>query len=207
MDPVITAAAIGAGGALLGVSVSQLLEIFRLNRTSAMRQKEKIIDKRITAHETIIELSESMIAAVMPDIKMEVPEDTEKPIRAVGVLWEKSMFENWWSNIFYSCYRHHMWLAPKPLKELNLIQDYIVNLNRIISQIDDNELKRLSVIVRPDFISLSGNLRREAINYLSKDAINFKLKDLNRHHKYAKPVFLRRLNATELYKNYSDYLT
>lgn len=207
MSDVVLAGLIGAGGALVGVLISQLLELVRLNRTFAVRQKEKIIDKRIDAHESVIELSESMIAMVMPDVELDLPDDTEKPIRAVGLLYRKELFEKWWGNLFYDCYRKHVWLAPKPLKELNLVQDYIVNLSTVLSKLDDSEIKRLSVIVRPDFVKMSGNLRREAVDYLSKDAINFNLKDLNGHHKYKRPVTEKRLDDTELLKEYSSYLT
>lgn len=208
MSDVALAGIIGACGALIGVLISQLLEVFRQNRGFAIRQKEKIIDKRIEAHESILDLCESMIVVTMPEgvINYDLPEDTEKPIRGIAILNTEDIFDKWWAEIFYNCYRKHVWLSPKVLKELNLFQDYLVNLKIILSQLNADEIKRLSVIVRPDFITMSVNLRRDTVSYLSKDAISFKLRDLNGWHKYKRPHTEKRLNDTQLLKEYTKYL-
>ncbi len=206
MSDVALAGLLGAIGALIGILISQLLEIVRQNRGFATRQKEKIIDKRIDAHEAIISLSETMMTVVMPDKITNFPKEIEKPIRGIGVLNSLELFENWWADMYVNCYRKHMWLSPQCLKELNYVQDYIVNLRIILANLNDEEIKRLSVLVRPDFITMSGNLRHEAVKYLYKDAVSFKLKDLNGYHKYKRSVSEKRLNETRLIKEYGSYL-
>lgn len=197
---------IAALGTLFGVVVSQILEIIRQNLGFRKQQKGKIIDRRIDAHESALNLADTMMTVVMPETAEYFSDKLERPVRGVAVLNNKSIFENWWAETYYSCYKKHVWLSPKCLKELNFIQDYIVNLSIIMSNLDEKKVEELSVLVRPDFIEMSGRLRGGAITYLSQGAIKFKLKDLNGLHKYDRAVSEKRLNETQLIKEYSSYL-
>ena len=110
MSDELLAGIVGATGVVAGVLISQLLEFSRQRHAFAIRQKEKLIDKRIDAHESIIDLAESMAVVVMPDIALgNLPTETEIPHRAISFLYEKGQFDNWWAKIFYSCYRKHVW--------------------------------------------------------------------------------------------------
>ncbi len=197
---------IAAVGTLFGVVVSQILEIFRQNLGFKKQQKAKIIDRRIDAHESALDLADTMMTVVMPENTEHYSSKVERPVRGVAVVNNKIIFEKWWGETFHSCYKKHVWLSTKCLKELNFIQDYTVNLSIIMSKLDENKVEELSVSVRPDFIEMSGRLRDGAIKYLSEGAVRFKLKDLNGWHKYDRVVSEKRLNETALIKEYTNYL-
>jgi len=200
----LIAAGIALFGAIIGFVASQIVEFFRLSREAEIRQKEKVVDRMIAAHEAVIDIADIMLTVIVLDNVQNLPEDTEKPIRGVGIVLSLNLYEDWMLQ-FKKVHSRHMWLSSKVLKELYFVQDYAVNLHNLMKTMNDSELKTLSVIIKQDFIDLSGNLRNESVTFISKKAIKLKLDvDPKRWHKYKKEETIKRLQETKLFKNYGD---
>lgn len=200
----LIAAGIALMGALVGLMASQIIEYFRISREAKVRQKEKVVDRMIAAHEAVIGAADIMLTTVLLDDVDNLPNDADNPVRGVAIVQSRQLYEEWMLQ-FKKVHSQHMWLSSKVLKELYFVQDYSLNLYMVMNSMNESELKTLSVVVMKDFITLSGNLRDESVMFISKKAIKLEL-DVNprRWHKYKKEVTIKRLQETRLFKAYMN---
>jgi len=198
------AAIVGIAGTLCGVLISQLFEIIKLDKASRIRQKEKIIDRRINAHELILDLADDLMTVVDYSTVRKSKMVAEIP-RGPYMLSDKEKFVTWWLGKFHSDYKKsNSWLSNDCLKELNLFQDYLVNLNKLLEITDPTEFVDVSIDIKQDFIDFSGRLRKKAIKFLSSGALKLNLNDLSKWHKYPKKQTYKSLEATKLWTLYGD---
>jgi hypothetical protein len=198
----LVAAGLALAGVIIGLVVSQVIEFFRISREAKIRQKEKIVDRIIAAHEAVIEAADTMMTTALLDNVENLPDDADNPVRGVGIVTSVQLYENWMF-LFKRVHSQQMWLSSKVLKEVYFTQDYSVNLYGVMKSMNATELETLSVVVMKDFIKQSGILREESVTFITKKAVNLEL-DVNpkRWHKYKKEVTIRRLQETRLFKVY-----
>jgi hypothetical protein len=198
----LIAAGLALAGVIIGLIVSQVIEFLRISREAKIRQKEKIVDRMIAAHEAVIEAADIMMTTALLDNVENLPEDADNPVRGVGIVTSVQLYESWMLQ-FKRVHSQQMWLSPKVLKEVYFTQDYSVNLYGLMKSMTDAELETLSVVVMKDFIKQSGILREESVAFITKKAVNLEL-DVNpkRWHKYKKEVTIKRLQDTNLFKTY-----
>lgn len=200
----LVAAIIALVGAAIGFISSQLVEFLRISKEAKLRQKEKLLERMISAHESVVALADRLMTVTPLKNVHDLPDNVALPVRGSSFLTSKESFGVLW-DLFISTYSHQVWLSTDTLKELNYVQDYMVNLNAIVESVDDKELLRMSVIIRQDFIDLSGSLRKYAMDFLFSGALNMKIDSINyrKWHKYPRTITEKRLNNTLLMKNYS----
>lgn len=198
----LVAAGLALVGVIIGLVVSQAIEFLRVSREAKIRQKEKIIDRMIAAHEAVIEAADVMMTTVLLDNVKNLLDDVDNPVRGVGIVTSVQLYEAWMFQ-FKRVHSQQMWLSSKVLKEVYFTQDYSVNLYGLMKTMSESELETLSVVVMKDFIKQSGILREESVAFITKKAINLEL-DVNpkRWHKYKKEVTIKRLQETKLFKVY-----
>lgn len=202
----IVASGIALIGAALGFIASQAVEYLRISREAKVRQKEKMMDRMIAAHESVISLADSMMSVSILEDVHDLPNNMDMPVRGATVVMSLDTFEEWWGSQFSSTYARHVWLSINTLREINFVQDYLTNIHSLIKTMGTEDVRRLSVIVRQDFIDMSGALRKHAMQFISEDAVNLKFKTSHKQwHKYKKEVTLKRLNTTKLTSEYADF--
>lgn len=184
--------------ALIGVLLGALMTFFAnliLKRNELkLKLREKVLDKRIQAHENIIKLSITL--RTMNYIEFN---DPIKEVKRIPMLLSSMQRYIEWSNQHLNLIIDSTtWLSTDLTRELNLFQDYLTNLDGRILDLDDNRIKSIGDIVRQDFIDFSSNIEKLAYKLFEKDLYKLKLNDLNEWHKYSKQETLRRLKNTEL---------
>lgn len=125
----VAAAAIALLGAAIGFIVSQTVEYFRINKESKNRQRERLVEKRISAHELVIGLCQDMVAMKPVNAKS----DDSFP-RGPWVLESVSAFENFYRRFVDIHSESSTWLWIETKRELNFCQDYFLILYGYLSR-------------------------------------------------------------------------
>jgi hypothetical protein len=199
-----TAAVIGLVGTIAGVIIGQLFEILRGSMESKRRQREKIIDRRIAAHEAMLALADALVLMNNLSDKVQKKSDDDLP-RGPKILQDKATFEQWLAGDFVNYWqKSHVWLSTPTKRELNLLQDYLANLYKIVVlQPDEKDLAELANNVREDFIDFGNRIRKSALTFLS---VRLNLKDLNDWHKFRRDYTLKHLRSSRLYSHYGNLI-
>lgn len=187
-------ALVGAlGAALLTSSGSWLIS----RREYNFRLWEKLLDRRIKAHESVI--------AVALDMRVMVAlggtDGNGEVARTPKILLSKENFEAWFTKFTHLTLEGSTWLTTKTKRELNYAQDYLVNLHMNLSGTTDAQCSQIGQVVRQDFINLSSSLEKTAFQYFASDLRKLRLNDLNDWHKYPIEETERRLTASALRGN------
>jgi hypothetical protein len=179
-----------AGGGLLSFLGSWLLR----KREYDLRLWEKLLDRRVSAHEAVI-LTALEMRVMVPSGRIDKQGDA---IRAPSVLLSRETFEEW-----FQCAQHRTasgttWLTVTAKRELNFVQDYLLTLYMHLQKVPSAEYPLLGVIVRDDFVKLSSELEKCAFLFFESDIRKLKAADLRSWHKYPHEETQRRLKETNL---------
>lgn len=184
--------------ALLGIVVGGLLgilgNIFLSEKELRLRLLEKTLSRRIEAHESIIELSKSLRAVHGLD---HLDADGELA-RFTAIMRTRAEFEQWWQYFYETFFRSSTWLSTNVNRELNLFQDYLVNLRRYTVNATDEQMVAIGQIIRQDFVDFSSSIETKAFQYISKDLKKLIFNDLSEHHKYPLEETKERLAKTAM---------
>jgi hypothetical protein len=183
-------------GVILGGLLTFLSNWFIIKKKMKLKLKEKVLDKRVQAHENIINLTKTLRTMEFLGIDTELSEVQRIPY----MFSSRQKFDEWYMIYIKLISDSTTWLSNDLIKEINLFQDYIVNLFDKIKNLDDNKLKIIGNVVKYDFIEFSGHLERIAYRLFEKDLYKLKLSDLKKWHKYEKSEIIKRLQNTELLK-------
>ena len=181
-------------GACGGACIKYFFDRVLRKQEYDLRLWEKIIDKRITAHEDAVEVAIEMRSMVGIGGRGNDGEVRRTP----QVLLSKEAFEDWFRSAIHKGLSGSTWLAIYVIREMTLIQDYLVTLHQHLSNIPTESYAAVGEIVRQDFIDLSSNLEKNAVRFFEKDIRTLRISDVNKHHKYQKDETIRRLQNTKL---------
>jgi len=185
------------GGALVGGALSLLGVWFAPKRALRLKIWEKFIDRRITAHESVVWLALQMRVMVglgKPDSQDEIP-------RAPLVMMSREAFDNWLNTFAQELGLASTWLATSVKKEVNFVQDYFVTLHTHLSGISSDDFAAVGNFVRQDFIDLSANLEKVAFKFFEAESRKLRLNDLSEWHKFPLEETHSRLQKTVLLQN------
>lgn len=185
----------GVGGALITLVVGWLLR----KRDYDLRLWDKFIERRIQAHENLINVALEMRTMVMPgavDEKGEI-------IRGPRVLLSQEIFEQWFSCSMRTVLAGSTWLTTDAKREANFLQDYLATLQLHLQPIPSDDYLSLGYIIREDFLAISGSLERAAFSFFEKDARQLRLSNLDERHKYPREQTEQRLKDTQLWHHWS----
>ncbi len=184
-------------GALLGALASFLTASVMAQKEIRLRLREKLLDRRIEAHERIIELSHSMRA-----MRALGGLDNEGELaRAPAVLISKEVFDEWFMYFYKIMTTTSNWLGTSLTHELNLLQDYLVNLNEFLRQVPVENYPRVGQIIRQDFISFSASIEKLAFEFFTNDLEKLRISPLPKWHKYPVKETEKRIQDTDLFKH------
>jgi hypothetical protein len=161
---------------------------------------EKLLDRRIAAHETVIGLAIAMR-------RMAPLGGTDAAgglVRAPEVMMSKEAFDTWLVEFAETSSPAATWLSTAVKRELNFAQDYIVTLYANLSGSAPGAFPTIGAFVRQDFIDLSSKLEKAAFEFFTREARNLRLNDLDDWHKYPRQMTEFRLQETLLLSKWAE---
>lgn len=182
------------GGGLLSFFGSLLLK----KRDFNLRLWDKLIERRIKAHENVMALAVEM-RIMVPIGGVDQDGDVR---RAPQVLISKKEFDRWLTRFTQLSMEGTTWLTTDAKRELNFAQDYLVTLHQNISGIPSEKYLAVGNIIRGDFIDISSSLEKKSFEFFESGIRKLKLDSLNKWHKYKRPVTESRLKQTALLRNW-----
>jgi len=192
---------IALGGAVGGALISLVVGWLLRKRDYDLRLWDKFIERRIQAHENLINIALEMRVMVAPgtvDAEGEV-------IRAPQVLISQEAFEQWFTSAITSGVAGSTWLATDAKREANFLQDYLVTLHLHLQPVASDDYLSVGWIIRQDFIDISASLERAAFSFFEKDVRRLKLSNLDEWHKYPREQTEKRLKETQLLQRWSEW--
>lgn len=189
------AAVFGLLGVAVGVILSHFSNISLRTHDLKLRLREKVLDKRIVAHEKVITLAKSLRTMVNIGVVLE----DDELARAPYFLITHEAFNEYQATFTSVFGESSTWLDIELTKELNLLQDYSVNLDQIVRQASPELLPVIGNVVRQDFVDFSSEIEKKAYTFFEKDLENLQLGRLSEWHKYSREESERRLRFTQLF--------
>jgi hypothetical protein len=188
---------VGAFGAgILSFVASWLLR----KRDYDLRLWDKLLERRIRAHENVIAVALEMRVMVTLgglDAKGDV-------LRAPQVLVSKEAFEEWFTRAVATAVEASTWLSTDAKREVNYLQDYLVTLHQNISALPSEAYLKIGTVIREDFIALSSSVERTAYSFFKKDIRCLRLSDFSEWHKYPREETERRLKGSRLLQAWDE---
>lgn len=181
-------------GAVIGALVTLLATWGQSKRELRSRLWEKVLDRRIEAHERVIMFAKTMRTMVTLGYE-EAPGELA---RAPAALMSYDGFNEWYLQFYEASNLGSTWLSTELTRELNLLQDYLVNLDLFLRRIKPDASPHVGVILRQDFIDFSTSIEKLAFQFFSQDLAKLRLNDLRKWHKYPRKETERRLDRTVL---------
>ncbi len=182
--------------ALIGTFVGAALTFYGmwvLQRTEAKtRLLEKMLDKRIAAHEQVIQLAQSMRLMV----SLGRFDKSGELMRTPNILTSKATFEDWIHTFSQTCASTTTWLSIEVVRELNLVQDYVLTLYENLRSVNADCYPEIGAVIRQDFIDFSQKLELLAHQYFTNDLTKFRMNDIRAWHKYKPGETQNRLSET-----------
>jgi hypothetical protein len=179
-----------AGGGFLSFLGTWLLR----KREYDLHLWEKLLDRRISAHEAVIQTALELRGMV----PLGGVDRQGEALRAPSLLRSKEVFEAWFQQATARTGPGTTWLTVEAKRELNYLQDYLLTLYMHLGRVPSASYPTVGVIVRDDFIKLSGDLEKCAFRFFESDIHRLEAADLRSWHKYPLEETQRRLKETNL---------
>ncbi len=187
-------------GILFGAFLTFLTSWLLKSREIKLKISGQLIEKKIEAHEKILELAKAMRATVSTNkIDAEGMQITYPLIFST-----KEQYQNWRSSYFLITNQYSHWLGIEVLKELFFIQDYITNLDKRLEKAPVKNYIQIGIILRHDFINMATNIEKAVIKFLGNGWRNLKIEQSNSGRKYTKKVTIKRLNKLNLFTRHLE---
>ena len=193
-------ALIGLFGVITGAVVTFLAGWALRKRDYDLRLWDKLIDRRIDAHERLISHAHEMRVMVA---RNGVDEGGEV-LRYPEVLCSRDVFEDWFANTIKSICFASTWLSTPAKREANFLQDYLVTLHINLGAVPSSRFPDVGLIVRQDFLDMSSSLERISYLFFDRDLRKLRLSNLNDWHKYPRQQTEKRLKETHLLRQWAD---
>ena len=179
---------------LIGVIIGSLFTLLGKRKETQLRIIEKVFDKRLGAHEEILNLAKQMRTTV----STHAASDGQNVESYPGLLHNSEYFNQFKGNFFITVNSNSHWISIELFRQLNYIQDYLENLSQALLKIDESNYPTLGIIVKSDFVDLAAELEWETLKFFEKDLYNVNLRTTKGHHKWPIEYTLDRLRTTEL---------
>lgn len=189
-----TSAIFGLLGALGGGLVSFLASWLLKKREYNLRLWDKLLERRIKAHENVIAAALEMRVMVA----LGATEEGGEVARAPQVLLSKEAFEEWFIRFTQLTVGGSTWLTTEAKRELNFVQDYFVTLHQNLTGVPSEKYLPIGQVIRQDFLALSSDLETKSFEFFGKEVRRLKLSNLKKWHKYKRAETEKRLKRTEL---------
>jgi hypothetical protein len=189
-------------GTLAGATLTFVGTWILQSHETQNRLLEKVIDKRIQAHEKVIELSKLLRQMTSLGYAEKDGELARTPV----IMLSHESFDDFLLKFSQAGVESSTWLSTEVTRELNFVQDYFVNLYEFLRDVQPDKFPEIGRIIRQDFIDFSSSLEKLAFAFFTKDLTKMKLNDLSQWHKYPLNKTKKRLNETAFLKNRDEIL-
>lgn len=180
-------------GVIIGAFLAFLSSSFLKKKETRLKISEKILDKKIEAHENVLELAKLLRSTLSVNAFTVEKELITYPL----ILHNKENYIDWKSHLYAKGNKNSHWLSESTHKELFFIQDYFVNLDNTLENVPDENMKMVAIILRNDIINLSTNLEKSIIEYFDNGWKDLRITSKKKKFKYDSKIALNRL------KNYN----
>ncbi len=191
---------IGFGGVILGVVVTSFVNWRVKSKEARLRVLEKIFDKRLSAHEEVLEIARLLRTTV----STKVVDNDSNLITYPVVLLSIEAFNNFQGRFYELVNFNTHWLDINLFRELNYVQDYIGSVDVSLKDKNDNIYPKIAALLKSDFIKIASSLKSETIKFFNKDILEMKINTQQQHHKYKKNETMKRLKETSLFNNWEE---
>ena len=192
----------------IGVIIAAFLAFFSSSflkkKETRLKISEKILDKKIEAHENVLQLAKYLRSTISENKFTVDLELITFPI----ILATKENYLEWKKDLFIKTNNNSHWLSNDVLKETYFIQDYFINLDNTLENVPDENISNIGIILKNDFIDLSNNLERSILKYFENGWKDLKTISKSDNHKLPKNQTLERLkklNHTRRFLEISKY--
>ncbi len=130
-------------GTLLGTLISATTTWLVIGRQTRLRLKEKCLDRRFEAHEKIMQFAQLVRTMTLSSGL----ESNGEPARHPAFLNSKEEFENGFDSFCATMGVTCSWLRNDLTREMNLFQDYLIELCETLKGIPSNKYPEAGRIV------------------------------------------------------------
>lgn len=194
-----SSAVFGLLGALGGSALTFIFEWVGLKRQYDLRIWDKLLERRILAHERVIAIAQDLRTV----IALGGVDGDGETSRTPQVLSTKQEFESWLLK-FHAANTNSTWFTIEVRREMNFAQDYLLTLHQHLKDAPLEAYRPFGELVRQDFLDLSGQLERKAFAFFEKDIRQLRLSSLYDWHKYPRPETARRFGETQFTRRWKE---
>lgn len=187
---------------LLGVFISQFFNLKSKKIEYRLRVSDKVLDKRIKAHEEILAISKKLRTVTAKD-------DAKNPngeLETYPIILDSQKSYLEFMRYFHDQVNNssHL-LSITTFRKINFIQDYLVTFQKFFQYTASQDYPTIGNIVKDDFLNFSREIELAVIDFYEKGAYNPRYVGGNKkHHKYSKNHTTKLLDKTCLYTRYSE---
>jgi len=165
-----------------------------------LRLWDKLLERRIGAHEQLINVALEMRVMVATG----GADGEGGPARAPQVLISREAFEEWFTRAVGTGVAGSTWLSIDARREANFLQDYLATLHMNLEHVPGERFLEVGGVIRHDFIDISNRLERAAFAFLQRDVRRLSIGNLDEWHKYPREVTVERLRGTRLLSKWDE---
>ena len=190
---------IGIVGLVIGSILTFIFSSNLKSKETKLKISEKLIDKRIDAHEQVLKLAKLMRSSHTENLFNSAKELITYPL----IFLTEDNYRDWRQNYFIITNEYSHWLSISVLNELYYIQDYIVNLDKTLENVPEDNYKAIGIILKMDFIQMSSNLEKQVVEYFERGWSNLSIKKKGSY-KLPKNESLTRLGKSNFTRRYLE---
>jgi hypothetical protein len=188
----------GLIGTLAGGVLSFAAMLFLKQRDFNLKIADKLIERRIKAHEQVIAVAlEMRVMATLGGFNQ-----NGEVRRMPQVLISKEEFERWFTRFTQLTLEGSTWLSNDAKREVSFVQDYLVTLHLKLATVPSGKYVVIGEYLPEDFRELSSSLEKKAFSFFERGIRKLKLDSLDKWHKYKRPVTESRLQQMALIRNW-----
>lgn len=192
----------GLLGVLIGGLVTYLTSWRLKKREFDLRAWEKILDRRIDAHERLIEVGREMITMVA----LGGVDSGGEVRRSPRVMLNREFFEEWMTGAIQRLLGAYPWLATSALREAGFTQDYLVTLHMHLQDAPSDNYLKAGELIRQDFLDVGNGIQHVAQEFFGREMFEVSLRDVGVHHKYPRAETEKRLRSTMLLSKFREFV-
>jgi len=195
-------------GVIVGALINNIFNRDLKVRETKLLVTKTIIDKRMNSYEQIIGISK-ILRTVVSTYKTD---DNSNLITYPRGMEDNESFQILFKGVVNAINDGSHWIDIETTRELGFMQDYLASLSRYVKQVEDNKdslisIKELGLVIKQDFIDLSGSLEDKIFKSYPDNLINLKTTKSSKWHKYKKEATKKRFEQTLLFSKEEEILS
>ena len=189
-------------GALMGTFITGVITYKTKTKEAKLRITEKLLDRKLAAHESLI----NTVGIIRSMVLLGGEDERGELLRCPLIMESRKNMDDFLAHFNKVQNESDRWLSTKLKKEISFFLDYFVNLNVHSKNGTDEALQSVGAIIRNDFIDIALELENCAHEFFNNDMLKLIYKTDRGWHKYSNDLTIKKLNETEFYKNKSEIL-